>query len=173
VLSAGQADERVYATRVRSGAPVTSQENPSMCGRFGLTNPELLEPRYNIAPSQPVLAARTWQRDRGTAEERVERRLDVLRWGLIPSWAKGPKIGTTLANARAETVAEKPSFRGAWKGARRALVFAHAFYEWYDRQDALTRRTPQGPEGALGAARGSRPHTTSFSAARRSGTRAA
>jgi putative SOS response-associated peptidase YedK len=142
-----------------------------MCGRFGLTNPkhleahglldavhpdavgdavpELLEPRYNIAPSQPVLAARTWRRDRGTAEERVERRLDVLRWGLIPSWAKDPKIGNALANARAETVAEKPSFRGAWKGARRALVFADAFYEWYDLADA-TADPRNGDPGTTG-----------------------
>lgn len=129
-----------------------------MCGRFGLTNParleahglmdalrpqevsdavpELLVPRWNIAPSQPVLAARTWRRDRGTADERDERRLDVLRWGLIPSWAKDPRIGHALANARAETVEEKPAFRGAWKAGRRALVFADAFYEWRDVEDA-------------------------------------
>jgi putative SOS response-associated peptidase YedK len=150
-----------------------------MCGRFGLTNPklleahglldavrpeavgddvpELLEPRYNIAPSQPVLAARTWRRDRGGAQERSERRLDVLRWGLIPSWAKDAKIGHALANARAETVAAKPAFRGAWKGARRALVFADAFFEWRDLGDATADPrngdAPGEPSGTTGKRR--------------------
>lgn len=131
-----------------------------MCGRFGLTEPlqlqrahglfervgpdvvsdeatDLFLPRYNIAPSQPVIAARTVRRERRTAAERLERRIDVLRWGLIPSWAKDPTIGNRLANARAETVIEKPSFRGAWKAARRCLVFASVFYEWQDVGDTM------------------------------------
>ncbi|GJG84846.1 hypothetical protein tb265_00270 [Gemmatimonadetes bacterium T265] len=116
-----------------------------MCGRFGFTSAReqatidligaaraavvsdaaatvLDVPRYNIAPTQPVVAVRTRTRD-GTAERRV----DVLRWGLIPPWAKDRKIGNSLANARAETLAEKPSFRGAWKAGRRCLVLADAF----------------------------------------------
>jgi putative SOS response-associated peptidase YedK len=58
-----------------------------------------------------------------------ERRLDLLRWGLIPSWAKDPAVGARTINARAETVAEKPSFRAAFR-RRRCLVLADGYYEW-------------------------------------------
>ncbi len=106
-----------------------------MCGRFTLTLPaealmtlfELpyvppLEPRYNIAPSQPVAAVRL---DSKTGE----RSLDMLKWGLVPFWAKDPKIGNRLINARSETAAEKPAFRAAFRH-RRCLVAADGFYEW-------------------------------------------
>ena len=106
-----------------------------MCGRFTQTaSPEaialqfevaeipLLKPRYNIAPSQPVVAIRI-EPDTST------RKLVMLRWGLIPSWAKDPKIGSQCINAKAETVAVKPSFRSAFK-KRRCLVVATGFYEW-------------------------------------------
>ncbi len=106
-----------------------------MCGRFTQTaTPEalahqfdvhsfpLLPPRYNIAPSQPVAAIRI-------DPETTTRRLVLLRWGLIPSWAKDPKIGAQCINAKAETVAEKPSFRAAFR-KRRCLVVATSFYEW-------------------------------------------
>lgn len=110
-----------------------------MCGRFTLTDPTRLDaqaigaalltsalpqltPRFNIAPSQPVLLVR--QREDGAGREVV-----LARWGLIPSWAKDPAIGNRLANARGETLAEKPSFRTAWK-RRRGLVLADGFYEW-------------------------------------------
>ena len=92
-----------------------------MCGRFTLITPgaELaqefnlteapsLAPRYNIAPTQPVAAVRL-NMDRGRRE------FTHLHWGLIPSWAKDPGIGSRMINARAETVAEKPSFRAAFK----------------------------------------------------------
>jgi len=112
-----------------------------MCGRFSQTaTPEIIaeqfevkeplplfQPRYNIAPSQPVLAIRI---DLDT----TSRRLVQLRWGLIPSWAKDPKIGNQCINAKAETVAEKPSFRSAFK-KQRCLVLATGFYEW-QRQGA-------------------------------------
>jgi putative SOS response-associated peptidase YedK len=88
---------------------------------FGLLVAPDLEPRFNIAPSQPVPVVR--------ADEHGTRHLDQLRWGLIPSWAKDPKIGHRLINARAETVAEKPSFRAAFK-RRRCLVAASGFFEW-------------------------------------------
>jgi putative SOS response-associated peptidase YedK len=104
-----------------------------MCGRFTLrANPAavreafkldetpVIEPRYNVAPSQQVLAVRSEQ---GKTEP------VFLRWGLIPSWAKDPKITFTLINARSETAAEKPSFRTAFK-ARRCLIPADGFYEW-------------------------------------------
>ena len=106
-----------------------------MCGRFTqMASPEvialqfevanlpLFTPRYNIAPSQAVAAIRI-------EPEKTERQLVLLRWGLIPSWAKDPKIGHQCINAKAETVAEKPSFRAAFK-TRRCLVIATGFYEW-------------------------------------------
>ena len=106
-----------------------------MCGRFSqtaspeviaqqfeLTDPPLFAPRYNIAPSQPITAIRI---DPDTATWT----LVMLRWGLIPSWAKDPKIVNQCINAKAETVAEKPSFRSAFK-KRRCLVIATGFYEW-------------------------------------------
>jgi putative SOS response-associated peptidase YedK len=105
-----------------------------MCGRFTLTVsarvladlfdvvdiPEVA-PRYNIAPTQPVLVVRSAvDRRRESAEP---------RWGLIPSWAKDPKMGARMINARAETVASKPSFRSAVR-RRRCLIPADGFYEW-------------------------------------------
>jgi putative SOS response-associated peptidase YedK len=105
-----------------------------MCGRFTLTaDLDQLEerfsfhgtnlsfkPRYNIAPSQPVLTV---------INNEGENRAGLLRWGLIPAWAKDPAIGDRMINARAETVAEKPSFRRALQ-KRRCLVLADGFYEW-------------------------------------------
>jgi putative SOS response-associated peptidase YedK len=89
--------------------------------RFGVADdaPLELKPRYNIAPTQeaPVIVD-----DDG-------RKLALYRWGLIPSWAKDPALGHKLINARAETVAEKPSFRKPFQ-ARRCLVPADGFYEW-------------------------------------------
>ncbi|NCF52564.1 hypothetical protein GWP57_13225 [Gammaproteobacteria bacterium] len=105
-----------------------------MCGRFafyspteaaaalfGVASAQPLTPRYNIAPTQDIAAIRT-------AEGGV-RELTLLRWGLVPSWAKDPSIGNRMINARAETVAEKPSFRAAFR-RRRCLVLADGFYEW-------------------------------------------
>jgi len=106
-----------------------------MCGRytlssaseivaevFELTEPPDLVPRYNIAPTQtaPVVLL-----DGSTGE----RSLRPMRWGFIPSWAKDPKIGARMINARAETVAKKPSFRNAFRHWR-CLVVADGFYEW-------------------------------------------
>jgi putative SOS response-associated peptidase YedK len=100
-----------------------------MCGRFFLdaqtgeliehykaTPPDLFTARYNIAPTTPVLAC-----DGGG--------FHLYRWGLIPSWAKDVSMGNRMFNARAETVAEKPSFRNAYR-RRRCLVPANGFYEW-------------------------------------------
>ncbi|MFQ5489983.1 MAG: SOS response-associated peptidase [Phycisphaerae bacterium] len=106
-----------------------------MCGRFALTTsdmtlaellrlaqPPALQPRYNIAPTQPLAALRS-------PSAGTERRLDMLRWGLIPSWAKDAAIGHRMINARAETVAEKPAYRVAFR-RRRCLIPATGFYEW-------------------------------------------
>jgi putative SOS response-associated peptidase YedK len=117
-----------------------------MCGRFTLTelDPDLvaetfalpgvpdLPPRYNIAPTQPV-ATVIYDADGGRNE------LVVMRWGLIPSWAKDPTIGSRLINARGETVHEKPSFRSAFK-RRRCLIVADGFYEW--QQQASGPKVP-------------------------------
>lgn len=113
-----------------------------MCGRFSLTvDPDVVQlqfsldsipagtgPRFNIAPTQPVLAL--------TNEGRRDAQL--LRWGLIPYWAKDPKIGNRMINARAETLAEKPSFKSAFK-QRRCVIFADGFFEW--------QKTPDGSRG--------------------------
>jgi putative SOS response-associated peptidase YedK len=80
-----------------------------------------LVPRYNIAPTQDVVIVRCKPESRrGWAH---------VRWGLIPAWAEDPKIGSRLINARAETAADKPSFRSAFKH-RRCLVASDGFYEW-------------------------------------------
>lgn len=83
-----------------------------------------LRPRFNIAPSQPVLTV--------VADSRRGRALVWKRWGLVPGWARDPAIGHKLFNARGETVDQKPSFRSAWK-SRRCLVVADGFYEWTAR----------------------------------------
>lgn len=104
-----------------------------MCGRYTLyhspeemadrfeTEPdeEDFAPRYNIAPSQFVL----------TIRQTDARRFARCKWGLIPFWAKDPKIGNNLINAKAETLAEKPSFKHAL-AKRRCLIPADGFYEW-------------------------------------------
>lgn len=112
-----------------------------MCGRFTLfadyneminrfdievaTGQELYLPNYNIAPSYSVLSV---------INDGKKNRLGYLRWGLIPPWAKDEKIGFKLINARAETLAEKPSFHDAFQ-KRRCLIIADSFYEWKRHQD--------------------------------------
>ena len=108
-----------------------------MCGRFAFYSPseataalfgvesaQPVEARYNIAPTQFIAAIRRDEQD--VAE------LTMLRWGLVPFWARDPTIGNRMINARAETVAEKPSFRAAYK-KRRCLILADGFYEWHTK----------------------------------------
>lgn len=108
-----------------------------MCGRFAFYSPAEataalfgadgsldIGPRYNIAPTQDIAAVRD------TGAEGAGRELVALRWGLVPFWAKDPAIGNGMINARAETVAEKPAFRAAYR-RRRCLVLADGFYEWH------------------------------------------
>jgi putative SOS response-associated peptidase YedK len=113
-----------------------------MCGRFAFYSPAEaaaalfgvsaslpVEPRYNIAPTQNIAAIRN--------DQAGERELVMLRWGLVPFWAKDPSIGNRMINARAETVAEKPSYRNAYRH-RRCIVLADGFYEWLRRGEAKT-----------------------------------
>lgn len=105
-----------------------------MCGRYAITtDPEVLasllglvevpafDVRYNLAPTQLAPVARL--------DDDGALRLEPLRWGLVPSWAKDTSIGARTINARSETAHEKPSFRSAWK-QRRCIVPASWFYEW-------------------------------------------
>jgi putative SOS response-associated peptidase YedK len=104
-----------------------------MCGRFTLVAdpnelrmafpwvniPQPAEPRYNVAPTQPVAIIPNDGRNQ----------LDYFVWGLIPPWAKDPSIGNRMINARSETLIEKPAFRNAFR-RRRCLIPASGFYEW-------------------------------------------
>jgi putative SOS response-associated peptidase YedK len=105
-----------------------------MCGRFDLHLPkELLaeifgisivqdlQPRYNIAPTQQIVVIRSYPDG--------SKHLDLLKWGLIPSWAKDSNIGSSMINARSETVDVKPAFRTALKH-RRCIIPANGYYEW-------------------------------------------
>jgi putative SOS response-associated peptidase YedK len=131
-----------------------------MCGRytlatapealariFELDDPPELPARYNIAPTQQVPAVRLVV-DEGSGASR-RRVLRLLRWGLVPFWAKDPGIGARMINARAETVADKPAFRAAFR-RRRCLVLADGFYEWQRvgrgaKQPFLIRLRDGGP----------------------------
>jgi putative SOS response-associated peptidase YedK len=125
-----------------------------MCGRYAQYSPadaiadlfgasleiEGLAPRYNAAPTQwlPVIRRRP-------SGERV---LQALRWGLLPSWAKDETIAARLINARAETLAEKPAFRAAYR-ARRCIVPADGFYEWAKRPDGKQPYFVHAPDGNI------------------------
>jgi putative SOS response-associated peptidase YedK len=113
-----------------------------MCGRFAFYSPSeaavalfgvstsiAVEPRYNIAPTQYIAAVRN--------DENKQRELVMLRWGLVPFWAKEASIGNRMINARAETVAEKPAYRAAYRH-RRCVVLADGFYEWCREGDSKT-----------------------------------
>ena len=112
-----------------------------MCGRFTLTVdpseieafenyafPKKFSPRFNIAPTQPVLAI----------PNDAKNKADFFVWGLIPSWSKDPSIGNKLINARGETIAEKPSFRGGFK-YKRCLILTDGFYEWKANSNQKTK----------------------------------
>jgi putative SOS response-associated peptidase YedK len=117
-----------------------------MCGRYTLAAPspfdvrarfpvgESIEvaQRFNVAPGDDVLAV--------TTSREGEPRGELLRWGLVPSWAKSPETGLKMINARVETVAERPAYRRAFERFR-CLIVADGFYEW--------RRVPNGPKQAF------------------------
>ena len=118
-----------------------------MCGRYSLKTPAdtlaehfqlakapFLSPRYNIAPSQPIAIVRIHA-------PKEYRDCVLVRWGLIPSWAKDPGIGNKMINARTETVAEKLAFRGALARSR-CLVPADGYYEWQREGRMGQRKQP-------------------------------
>src|SRR6266852_358113 len=114
------------------GRFVISSAAESVAKWFGTRNATPnSRPRYNAAPTQSILAVRY-------NPETGERSLDALRWGLVPYWAKDIKIGYSLINAKAGTVAEKPAFRDAFK-SRRCLIPADGFYEW--KKNPMPRRS--------------------------------
>src|ERR1700683_4811055 len=104
--------------------------------------PDDLQPDYNVAPTRPVYAVMDREQrkaaDADKPGEGVARELRVVRWGLVPSWAKDISIGSRLINARAETVDEKPSFRRAF-ARRRCLLPADGYYEWQVLENAGPR----------------------------------
>jgi len=116
-----------------------------MCGRFTVSfeapeaqqelelgeMPSDWQPRYNKAPSQPV----------AVVADADQRRVEWMKWGLIPSWAKDPTIGSRMINARSETLSEKPSFRVAF-ARRRCLILANGFYEWQHTPGSRSSSTP-------------------------------
>ena len=129
------------------------RQGDDMCGRFASARKrqellaefrverdrvtESLEPDYNVAPTKPVYAVLT-RGSRGHGDsppQEVARELRVVRWGLVPSWAKDISIGSRLINARAETVDSKPAFRQAFT-RRRCLLPADGFYEWQQVTEA-------------------------------------
>ncbi len=130
-----------------------------MCGRFALTSDESslcehfrvtlstpIKPRFNIAPSQKLLIIRL-------QSETKKHTSSLVRWGLIPSWAKDQSIGTRLTNARSETALTKPSFRDSFR-RRRCLIPATGFYEWTTsgkrKQPYYVRLTSNEPFGIGG-----------------------
>jgi len=114
-----------------------------MCGRFTLTIDPVelqeafywvdfgnadLSPRYNIAPGQGI----------PVVPNDGKNKLDFFTWGLVPHWAKDPKIGYRMINARSETLTEKPSFRNPYK-QRRCIILADGFYEWQKQPDQKSK----------------------------------
>lgn len=128
-----------------------------MCGRYASSRrpedlaeefdiaevrvPAALEPDYNVAPTKEVYAVV----ERPPSKESVEppeRQLRVLTWGLVPSWAKDPSIGSRMINARMETVAEKPAYKRAF-AKRRCLLPADGYFEWYPTQERTKAGKPR------------------------------
>ncbi|HEX2896843.1 MAG TPA: SOS response-associated peptidase, partial [candidate division Zixibacteria bacterium] len=142
------------------GRYVLAKDYEELKARFGLTQSDItMKPRYNIAPQtdNPVIVGAysntplppsslgkgagglgSFGKDVG---ELGSSKLELMQWGLVPHWAKDPKIGYKMINARAESVHEKPSFREPFK-KQRCLVPANGFYEWPVDPKNPKRKTP-------------------------------
>lgn len=123
------------------GRYASSRSPEDLAEEFEVLDPRLeraLQPDYNVAPTDEVYAVL----DRPPkGETEPVRQLRVVRWGLVPSWAKDPSIGNRMINARMETVAEKPAFRKAF-AQRRCLLPADGYFEWYPTE----QRTAKGKQ---------------------------
>lgn len=111
--------------RVRGGAGASSSAESA---------PPASEERFNVAPSQPVLAV-------ATSKDGTVRRLGTFRWGLVPAWASDPSIGNRMINARSESAPTKPAFRRAFE-RRRCLLPASGYYEWQDSPGPRRKKAP-------------------------------
>jgi len=127
---------RVAATRLRHtesmcGRYVAKSDAKDLVQEYGIAAEpnETLDEDYNVAPTKKVYVVLE-RKPKDDVEEPPKRVLTVARWGLVPSWAKDPSIGSRMINARAETLAEKPAFRKAY-AKRRCLLPADGYYEWY------------------------------------------
>ncbi|MGH3425205.1 MAG: SOS response-associated peptidase [Nocardioidaceae bacterium] len=126
------------------GRYATSRSSDDLADEFeidpAVPAPDLVSD-YNVAPTKdvPAVVARPPRDDKASDPQR---RLRLLRWGLVPSWAKDPSIGNKMINARVETVAEKPSFRRAF-AVRRALIPADGYYEWYPTRHRNAKGKPE------------------------------
>jgi putative SOS response-associated peptidase YedK len=142
------------------GRYVSTRSPEDLARIFGVTDwrpQEALAPNWNVAPTNRVYAvlerAPRDADDSGSGpgsgsgsggQDAVRRELRPLRWGLVPSWAKDPKIGSRLINARVETVGDKPAFRSSF-AKRRCLLPADGFYEWQQVKDPATGRSRKQP----------------------------
>jgi putative SOS response-associated peptidase YedK len=131
-----------------------------MCGRYASSRrpedlieefevvdsrvPEPLAPDYNVAPTKEVYAVveRPSSKEAGDAGEPPARQLRVVKWGLVPSWAKDASIGNRMINARMETVAEKPAYKRAL-AVRRCLLPADGYFEWYPTDEKTKAGKPK------------------------------
>jgi putative SOS response-associated peptidase YedK len=126
------------------GRYASSRRPEDLIEEFEVEEPRIVTPLaadYNVAPTKEVYAVveRPPSRD---SPEPPQRQLRVVRWGLVPSWAKDPSIGNRMINARLETVAEKPAFRRAF-AARRCLLPADGYYEWYPTEQLTASGKPR------------------------------
>lgn len=122
------------------GRYASSRQPDELIDEFGVTLSQVdqpIGPDFNVAPTKPVYAVL----ERAAPDAEVSRQLRILTWGLVPSWAKDPKIAGRMINARMETLAQKPAFRRAF-AARRCLLPADGYFEWYPTGQTGPRGNP-------------------------------
>ncbi len=129
------------------GRYASSRQPEDLVEEFEIRQSDLpsLEPDFNVAPTKEVYAVLERpprEGDSGTTDAGPERQLRVLSWGLVPFWAKDPKVGSRMINARMETVADKPAYRRAFE-RRRAILPADGYYEWYPTEQLTASGKPR------------------------------
>lgn len=126
------------------GRYASSRRPEDLVEEFEIDQPVLesaLEPDFNVAPTKDVYAVLE-RPAKGEERPEPERQLRVLRWGLVPSWAKDPTIGNRMINARVETVTEKPAYKRAF-AKRRCLLPADGYFEWYPTEEQTLSGKPR------------------------------